>query len=254
MKFNRNRLAAAGLLLAVAGTLGGCGVAVVGGAAAMGGMVATDRRSAQTQVDDQAIELRAGSRIADATGQRGHVSVVSFFRKILLTGEVPTEEDRRRVQAAAASVPEMMGVVNELAVMPDSSLSQRSSDTLTTSKVKTALLNANGVPGNSIKVVTERGTVYLMGRLTRRETDLATEVARTTGGVQRVVRVVDFISEQAALHPGDPEGVNAAPAPVSSVNSSAPAAEGVTTHPVTQPTIVQPAQQPIQVQTLPAMK
>ena len=149
----------------------------------------------------------------------------------------------------------MAGVVNELAVMADSTLAQRSNDTLITGKIKSSLLNTNGVPANSIKVVTERGTTYLMGRLTHRETDLATEVARTTGGVQRVVRVVDFISEQAALHPNDASGVTPAPAPVTSVPGigGSPTPEGVVTHPVTQPTIVQP-RQPIQVQTLPPVK
>ena len=272
MKQISNRLALSGLMLAlVCGGLAGCAAAVVGGAAAAGGgMVATDRRSPQTQGDDQTIELRAASRVSDAISKRGNVSVVSFYRKVLLTGEVPTADDRQRAEAAAASVPEVMGVVNELAVMPDSTFGQRANDTLTTSKVKTNLLNANGVPGNSIKVVTERGTVYLMGRLTRRESDLATEVARTTPGVQRVVRVVDFISEQAALHPTDPTGTSAAPVPVSSVGATTPgstavapatsaaggvaAGDGVVTHPVTQPTIVQPAQQPIQVQTLPPVK
>jgi osmotically-inducible protein OsmY len=210
-------------------------------------------------VADQTIELRADSRVSEALAQRGHVSVVSFYRKVLLTGEVPTADDRQRAQAAVAGVPEVAGVVNELAVMPDSTLGQRSNDTYLTSKVKAGLLNANGVPGNSIKVVTERGTVYLMGRLTQRETELATEVARTTGGVERVVRVVDFISEQAALHPSDPSGTNASAAPVSTVGTgSAPApatGDGVLVQPVTQPIIVQqPAAQPIQVQTLPPVK
>lgn len=263
MNPKHNRLTALALLLALAGaTLGGCAVAVVGGAAAVGGMVATDRRSPQTQVADQTIELRADARVSEALSKRGHVSVVSFYRKVLLTGEVPTAEDRQRAQAAVAAVPEVAGVVNELAVMPDSTLGQRSNDTYLTSKVKTNLLNANGVPANSIKVVTERGTVYLMGRLTQRETELATEVARTTSGVERVVRVVDFISEQAALHPTDPTGSSPAPAPVSAANpvvapatSATAAGQGVVIQPVSQPTIVQqPGSQPIQVQTLPPVK
>ena len=200
----QKRLASLGLLLALTGTtLGGCAVAVVGGAAAVGGMVATDRRSPQTQVADQTIELRADSRVSEALAQRGHVSVVSFYRKVLLTGEVPTADDRQRAQAAVAGVPEVAGVVNELAVMPDSTLGQRSNDTYLTSKVKAGLLNANGVPGNSIKVVTERGTVYLMGRVTEREANRAAEVARSTSGVGRVVKVFEIISEAelAALQP-----------------------------------------------------
>ena len=269
MKQISNRLALSGLMLAlVCGGLAGCAAAVVGGAAAAGGgMVATDRRSPQTQYADQAIEMRAGSRVSEALADRGHISIVSYYRKVLLTGEVPSSEDRQRAQAAVAGVADVVGVVNELAVMPDSSLSQRSSDTYVTSKVKTNLVNANGVPSNSIKVVTERGTVYLMGRLTRREAELATEVARTTSGVDRVVRVVDFISEQAALHPNDPLGTSPPSTPVSSANvnpaggvvapatSAAGGSNGVIATPVTQPTIVQqPSSQPIQVQTLPPVK
>ena len=248
------RSAALCLAMAAAG-LAGCAAAVVGGAAAVGGLVAIDRRSPGTQVSDQTIELRAGSRASEGLGGRGHINITSYYRKALLTGEVPTEEIRQRVQAAVAGTPDVAGVVNELAVMADSTLAQRSNDTLITGKIKSSLLNTNGVPANSIKVVTERGTTYLMGRLTHRETDLATEVARTTGGVQRVVRVVDFISEQAALHPNDASGVTPAPAPVTSVPGigGSPTPEGVVTHPVTQPTIVQP-RQPIQVQTLPPVK
>lgn len=269
MKSIPTRLALTGVALAlVCGGLAGCAAAVVGGAAAAGGMVAVDRRSPQTQYTDQTIELRADARVDEALNKRGHVSVVSYYRKVLLTGEVPTAEDRQKAQAAVAGVPEVVGVVNELAVMPDSPLGQQSSDTLTTSKVKTNLLNANGVPANSIKVVTERGTVYLMGRLTRRESDLATEVARTTSGVERVVRVIDFISEQAALHPNDPQGASEPTPTVSSANvgtaggamvtpvaGGASTTSGVVTTPVTQPTIVQqPSSQPIQVQTLPPAK
>ncbi|MFV0680654.1 BON domain-containing protein [Ottowia sp.] len=228
MKSMNNRWISLALCSALAGVvLSGCTAAVVGGAAAGGGLVMADRRSPQTQYADQAIELQADSRVSEALNKQGHYNVISYYRKVLLTGEVATAEDRQKAQAAVAGVPEVVGVVNELAVMPDSALSQRSSDTYVTSKVKTNLLNANGVPANSIKVVTERGTVYLMGRLTRRETELATEVARTTSGVERVVRVVDFISEQAALHPNDPYGTNATAAPVSSSGVTVPDASAV---------------------------
>ena len=245
------------LSLAVAATvLTGCAAAVVGGAAAAGGMVATDRRSA-TQLADQAIELRASSAINDALGdKRGHVSVTSYYRKVLVTGEVATQEARQRAGAAVAATPDVASVINELAVMPESSLKQRSEDTLVTGRVKAKLIDANGVPSNSIKVVTERGTVYLMGRLTEREEALATEVARTTPGVQRVVRIIDRISEQAALHPNDASGQTPAPAPVTTVPSSGaaatPAAPAVEVHPVTQPTVIQ--QPPVEVRPLPPVK
>ena len=260
MSFN-HRLAL-GVLLAVAcGALGGCAVAVIGGAVAAGGVVSSDRRTPQTQWDDQLIELRAGSRVSDALGGRGRVSIVSFYGKVLLTGEVPTEEDRQRAQTAAASVPVVVGVVNELAVMPDATLGQRSNDTLITSKVKAGLLNASGVPGNSIKVVTERGTVYLMGRLTQRETEQATEVARSTGGVERVVRVFDLLKEDDETPL--PMGASAAPvapaAPPAPGTPEADAANGVVVQPVTQTTFVEPPPpppppEPIQVQSLPPVK
>lgn len=250
MNLVRNRLMSAGLVtVLVAGGLAGCAAAVVGGAAAVGTLVSVERRSAQTRVADQTIELRAGNRVAELIGQRGRVNAVSFYRKVLLTGEVPSEDDRRRVHAAVAAVPEVAGVVNELALRPIASMNQQSDDTMLTGRVKTRLLGTNGVPANSIKIVSEHGTVYLMGRLTRAETELATEAARTTTGVQRVVRVIDFISEQSALSLNESAGSAAAPA-------ADPEPIGAVTHPVTQPTIVNapPPTQPIQVQTLPPAK
>lgn len=256
-----NRITTALCLALAAASLAGCAAAVVGGAAAAGGLVATDRRSSGTQLADEGIELRASSRVNDALGERrGHVNITSYYRKVLLTGEVASAQDRQAVQTAVAGTPDVADVVNELAVMPETGIAQRSNDSLITGKVKARLIDANGVPSNSIKVVTERGTVYLMGRLTQRESALATEVARTTAGVQRVVRVIDTISEQAALHPRDATGSTPAPAPVSTVPSGGAAASSaptaapseVTTHPVIQPAVVQ--QPPIQVQTLPPAK
>lgn len=253
MTSNFHRIAAGVCLLLSAAVLGGCGVAVVGGAAAAGGLVAMDRRSPGTQLADQTIELRASSRVNDALGdRRSHINITSYYRKVLLTGEVETAEDRRLVEQAVAGTADVVGVVNDLAVLPASTLSERSSDTLLTGRVKTRLLDANGVPANSIKVVTERGTTYLMGRLTRRESELATEVTRTTPGVQRVVRVIDFISEQAALHPEDASGAAPAPAPVTTVPASGGSAAeaGATAHPVS-PQPVEVLQPPIEVQPLP---
>ncbi|MBK6866828.1 MAG: BON domain-containing protein [Burkholderiales bacterium] len=254
MNLNHARLAAAVLAsLLAAGGLAGCAAAVLGGAAAVGTLATVERRGAQTRIDDQGIELRADNQAKALIGERGRVNIVSYYRKVLLTGEVPTEDDRRKVQVAVAAVPEVAGVVNELVVAPIAPMTQQSDDTLLTGRVKTRLLGSNGVPANSIKIVSERGTVYLMGRLTRAEADLATEAARTTSGVQRVVRVIDFISEGAAQ--GSSGQAAADPAPLAPA-AAAPAAGGAVTHPVTQPTIVQqpPAPQPIQVQTLPPVK
>ncbi|MDR0274357.1 MAG: BON domain-containing protein [Burkholderiaceae bacterium] len=231
-------------------------VAVVGGAAA-GGMVVTDRRSPRTQLADQRIEMDSLNAVWKllGEGQRGHVNITSYYRKVLITGEVPTEQDKQDVQAAVLKAGgDVTGVVNELLVGPNSTLVRRTSDSSITTRVKTSLVHTDGVPANSIKVVTERGTVYLMGRLTERETLLATDVVSSAKGVERVVRIIDFISAQAALHPDDPDASTpAAPAraPVSDP-APAPAETGAVSHPVTQPAIEQ--KPPIQVQPLPPLK
>lgn len=248
MNSGATRLMSAGLaMVLVAGGLAGCAAAVIGGAAAVGTLASVERRSAQTRVADQTIEVRATNRANELVGERGRVNVVSYYRKVLLTGEVPSEDERRKVQAAVAAVPEVAGVVNELAVMPVASMNQQSDDTILTGRVKSKLLGTNGVPANSIKVVSERATVYLMGRLTRSETELTTEAARTTPGVQRVVRVIDYISDQ-SVTPRDPVGSAAPQAPATD-----PEPVGAVTHPVTQP-VVEPARQPVQVQQLPPVK
>mgnify|MGYP001438267497 CR=1 FL=1 len=240
MNSGATRLMGAGLaMVLVAGGLAGCAAAVIGGAAAVGTLATVERRSAQTRV--------AANRANELVGERGRVNVVSYYRKVLLTGEVPGEDERRKVQAAVAAVPEVAGVVNELAVMPVASMNQQSDDTILTGRVKSKLLSTNGVPANSIKVVSERGTVYLMGRLTRSETELTTEAARTTPGVRRVVRVIDYISDQ-SVTPRDPAGSAAPQAPATD-----PEPIGAVTHPVTPP-VIEPARQPVQVQQLPPVK
>lgn len=160
-----------------------------------GAMVATDRRTSGTQVEDEGIELKALTRVNETLGDRGHVNSTSFGRQVLITGEVPTEADKAAVEQAIARIPSVRGTFNELAVMGTSSLSTRSNDTLLTTKVKTSYIDAKDVFSNSIKVVTERGTVYLMGRVTEREAKRATDIARSVSGVQKVVRVFEIVSE-----------------------------------------------------------
>jgi osmotically-inducible protein OsmY len=179
--------------VAISGVLGGC-VAAVGGAVAGGTMMAVDRRTTGAQVDDQTIELRASNAITAALGERGNVSATSYNRVVLLTGQVPTEADRAKVEAAVAKVENVRAVVNELAVMPNSSVTQKSTDTLTTGKVKAAFVDAKELQVASIKVVTERGVVYLMGRVTETESNVAAQRARTVGGVQKVVKVFEVIT------------------------------------------------------------
>ena len=180
---------------AIATALGGCAPLVLGGAV-MGGMVATDRRTSGAQLDDEGIELRSSNRLRDVLGERGHVNVTSYNRQVLLTGEVSNAQDRQLVEKTVSGVENVRSIVNELGVMDTSSLSQRSSDALITGRVKAAMVDAQDLFANSFKVVTERGTVYLMGRVTRREADRATEVTRSVGSVQRVVRVFEIISDE----------------------------------------------------------
>ena len=206
------RMLLAGLAVAsVLGVLGGC-VAVAGGAMVSGAMSAVDRRSTGTQLDDQTIDLRASSAITAAVGDRGHVNANSYNRVVLLTGEVPTEADRAKVEAAVAKVENVRSVVNELAVLPNSSLGQQTNDTIITGKVKAAFIDARELQVASMKVVTERGVVYLMGRVTDTEANIAAQVARSVGGVQKVVKVFEIITpaELAALP--IPPSTTAAPA------------------------------------------
>lgn len=186
--------------------LSACAPLLIGGAAVGSALVVTDRRTTGTQVDDQSIELKAVSRISEAVGDRGHVSATSYNRIVLLTGEVADDATRTKVEQQVARIENVKSVVNELAVMGSSSLTARSSDTLLTSKVKATLVDAKDVQANAIKVVTERGIVYLMGRVTEREAARAAELTRSVSGVQKVVRVFEVISEQ--------ELANITPAPV----------------------------------------
>lgn len=170
--------------------------AVVFGGAGVATMVAVDRRTSGIQLEDEGIELRASARIREALVNRAHTNVVSYNRQVLITGEVPTEQDRQAISAIVSKVDNVRSVVNEVAVMDNTSLAQRSKDALITGRVKAAMVDANDLYANAFKVVTERGTVYLMGRVTRAEADRGTEVARSTDGVLRVVRVFDLITDE----------------------------------------------------------
>lgn len=183
------------LVGAVLSGLSGCAPLIVGGAV-MTGVVATDRRTAGTQLEDEAIELKVASAVRQNLGDRVHLNVTSFNRQVLLSGEAATAADRERVEKLAQSQENVKTVVNDLAVMAPSSLTQRTKDTVTTSQIKAAFIDAKDLQSNSIKVVTERGVVYLMGRVTQREAKRATDIARSVGGVAKVVRVFEDISEE----------------------------------------------------------
>jgi osmotically-inducible protein OsmY len=183
------------LALAALSVLPACAPLVVGGVAVGGTMMAIDRRTSGNQVEDQAIELKAPTQIKAAIGDKAHVNVTSYNRVVLVTGEVPTEAERVAAEQAVARMEGVRSVVNELAVMGNSSLTARSNDSFITGVVKAALLDAKDMQSNAIKVVTERGVVYLMGRVTEREATRATEIARAQSRVLKVVRVFEILTE-----------------------------------------------------------
>ena len=155
-------------------------------------MVATDRRTAGAQVDDEGIEIKVTAEIERLYGDRAHVNVTSYNGIVLLTGEVPDQGAWASVGAFAKAQAKVRDVRNELVVGPPTSLSQRSNDSYITSKVKARFIEANKFPPNVVKVVTERGVVYLMGIVSKQEGDAAGEVAATTEGVAKVVKVFEY--------------------------------------------------------------
>ena len=213
-------VAAAVLLSAMSG----CVPLVVGGAAMAGtGLVVTDRRTAGTQLEDESIEQRAANAVRTNFGDRAHVNITSYNRQVLLTGEAPTAQDKERIEQYVTRVENVRGVVNALDVMPNSGFSQRSQDTLITGKVKASFVDAKDIYSNAFKVTTERGVVYLMGRVSKREADRTAEIARGVAGVLKVVRVYELVSEQELADIG---------------RQQAPAAGTTTTAPAPAPTPV----------------
>ena len=181
--------------LAAATALSACAPLLIGGAVLGGSMVVSDRRTSGAQVEDQGIELKVLNRVREAVGDRGHISVTSYNRLLLITGEAATDADKAAVEQAASRVENVRSIVNELAVMGASSLTSRSNDTILTSKVKASYVDAKDVFSNAVKVVTERGTVFLMGRVTAREATRASDIARGVSGVQKVVKVFEIVTE-----------------------------------------------------------
>ena len=181
--------------LATCALLSACAPLIIGGAVVGGAMVATDRRTSGSQVDDEVIEVKGNSRMNEAFGDNARVNTTSYNRMVLLTGEVPNDADKTTAEQAVARIPNVMSVVNELTVGPPNTFSERTKDVFVTTKVKASLVDAKDLFANSIKVVTHRGVVYLMGRLTEREAMRATEVARGVSGVVKVVRVFEIVSE-----------------------------------------------------------
>jgi osmotically-inducible protein OsmY len=233
----------AGLAVAL---LSSCAAVVIGAIAAGTAIVATDRRTTGAQIDDQSIELRLSNELGTAfksNPNEVHISINSYERKVLLTGEVPTEQAKAQAGEIAARSLNVREVVNELAVGKPSTLGQRTNDASIGTKVRAQFVNTKEIPFNSISIVTERGVVYLMGFVTAKEGEVAAHVASRVAGVQQVVKVFDF---------GTPEevqrrrlGASQPPAPATTVppatgappaSSSAPdASPAAVASPVTTP-------------------
>lgn len=196
MKKTLNRLLISALLI---GTLSACVPLVpflLGGAAVGGVLVASDRRTSGAQLEDEGIELRAAARYRETFVERVHINVHSYNRQVLLTGEVPSDKDKLAAEQIASKIENVKNVVNELAVLGNSTLTARTSDSVVTGRVKAALVDEKDLYANAFKIVTERGTVFMMGRVSQREADRATEVVRRQTGVQKVVRVLEIITEE----------------------------------------------------------
>ena len=187
---------------AAASLMSACAPLILGSAMVGGALVAVDRRTAGTQLEDEAIELKAGARAREVS-PAGHINVTSYNRMLLVTGEVPNDVDRKAVEQVVGRIENVRSVVNELAVAGNSALGVRSSDSLISGKVKASFIDAKDLQAQAIKVTTERGVVYLMGMVTEREATRASDVARSISGVHKVVRVFELISEAelASLQP-----------------------------------------------------
>lgn len=189
----RRSLPALCLALAGLGTLAGCAPLVVGGAAATTAAVATDRRTAGEQLDDKTIQVKISSELTNLIGDRGRTNVESYAGRVLLLGDVPTEADKQQAEEVASKVEQVRQVYNQLRVGDITPLSVRTNDSWLTTKVTTALINTKGVPTRTITVTTERGVVYLMGKVTSTEAQLAAKAASGVGGVNKVVTLFQIV-------------------------------------------------------------
>ena len=181
------------VLLAPALLQGCMPIAMVGAGAAV--VAFEDRRTTGAQLEDRGIELRTGNRVDDRYGDKVHLNVTSYNRYVLLTGEVPDEAARLEIEKIARGVPNVLGVTNDVQVAGISSMGSRSNDTYLTSKVKTRFIDSGKFNAIHVKVVTEAGVVYLLGLVTQQEADAAVEIARTTGGVRKVVKMFEPCKE-----------------------------------------------------------
>lgn len=200
-------LAAAALITA---TLAGCAPIILGGAAT-GALVATDRRSVGAQTEDREIQVKAEANIANNLPDQAHVNVTSFNRRVLLTGEVPNDASKQRAVEIVKEISNVRGIVDELAVQGASSFGSRSNDAWITSKVKGNLINTKEISANVFKVVTERGEVYLMGLVSPDEGAIAAGVTSRIDGVQKVVKLYEYVKPEEAQRLSTEASKNPAP-------------------------------------------
>ncbi len=192
------KLALAAALISALPLLQGCVPAVVGAGAAAGVMTAHDRRTTGTQADDEGLEWKAAQQIPENYKNDAHVNFTAFNRRLLITGEVPSEDARNVIGERVGKLEGVKEVFNETVVGAASSLSSRTNDSYVTSKVKARLVDEKTISANHVKVVTEAGVVYLMGIVTEREGKVAVAVTRTTAGVRKVVNLTEVISDAEA--------------------------------------------------------
>jgi osmotically-inducible protein OsmY len=190
---NRKWIVMAGAALAGATLLQGCGALVVGTAAATAVMV-SDRRTTGTYVEDETIEWKVIDRLRNSFAG-AHVNATSYNRRVLLTGEAPTEDVKKQIEQRVRGIENVKDVVNELQVSGASSVASRGSDGIVTSNVKARMVNNGVFSPTHVKVLTEGGTVYLMGLVTPAEGEKAVEIARNTSGVVRVVKVFEYVEK-----------------------------------------------------------
>ena len=192
--------------------LQGCVPMIAAGATA-GALSAFDRRSLGTQTEDETIEWKSSARVGEKFGDRVHINFTSFNRKVLLTGEVPSAEDKAEAELIVSGVTNVQGVYNELTIGPVSSFSDRSNDSFITSKVKSRMVDSGKFNPVHVKVVTEAGVVFLLGMVTQPEADSAISVARTTSGVKKVVNLLEIITPARARELDITQSNSSKPAP-----------------------------------------
>ena len=219
-------LACGAAAVLMAGSLVGCAPLLVGGVVVGGSMLMTDRRTTGAQIEDESIESKAKTRV-HALATLGQISITSYNRTALVTGQVPGENEKAQVTKAVSGVENLRTVVNELTVGPNASLSSRSNDAVVLTKVKASMVDAKDLQANTFKVVVDRGVVYLMGRVTEREATRGTNLSRSVPGVQKVVRVFEILTEEelAALGTSHAPAAPAASAPVAAPAAAASAVQ-----------------------------